>query len=308
MRRWEDWIEATTNSISEAVHREGKKGVVFGASGGIDSLVVARLCSLALSKGVVGLQLIDSRVPKESYNPDLYESMGVKLERFDITDQLRQEEKRLGLPPRWLIFFLLRLISKLPHPAVRPLVLYVKRENRRASIFYQSIILAHRIRAKILAEFASVHELMKVICSNLTEEMTGYFVEGGIDDASLGVAPISCLLKTEVFELARFLGLPEAVLRQEPSPGFGFLRDWHVLGPYPMLDEVLKKISLGKSDEAVLEDLKNMVECGKICIFRPSYYLRASYVRFIRQLVEMTNKKRPSSPPVKLRPKDMPPT
>jgi NH3-dependent NAD+ synthetase len=69
-------LESSVLRLAEAIDRCGSKGVVFGASVGIDSFVMASLCLRARGKTpkwqVVALQMNDARIRRESYNTELF--------------------------------------------------------------------------------------------------------------------------------------------------------------------------------------------------------------------------------------------
>ena len=52
--------------------------------------------------------------------------------------------------------------------------------------------------------------------NNLSETMVGFFVRYG--DAGSDVDPIAGLYKTQVFQLARWIGVPDAIIDKPPSP------------------------------------------------------------------------------------------
>jgi NH3-dependent NAD+ synthetase len=124
------FLEKTTDDLMAEINRQGLKGVVFGASGGIDSLVAAALCIKAKEKSemgpVIGLQMNDSRIKGEIYNDGVYRSLGVDLIRVDITDEAIAMEKRSHMPPRWLSLLLMKCVVRcMPSRVVRSVILYV---------------------------------------------------------------------------------------------------------------------------------------------------------------------------------------
>ena len=105
-------------------------------------------------------------------------------------------------------------------------------------------------------------------------------------------APISRLYKTQVIRAAQFLKLPERVIRQKPSPGFGGIHDEDLIGPYEAVDLILVGLKLGYSDEEILESLS--VHSGNWRNeerFKTAVLCDTKYVQFVRQLVEISSKK-----------------
>jgi len=81
--------------------RQGFRGAVLCASGGLDSLVTAALCLRARGKRdkwqVVAFQMNDSRIKGELYNAEMYRALGADLIQTDITTEAIDMEKRLGM-------------------------------------------------------------------------------------------------------------------------------------------------------------------------------------------------------------------
>ena len=253
------FVGSCRKALRSAVRENAKKGVAFGASGGIDSLVTAALCAKASKNKtgwpVIGLQMIDSRVHGENYHPEAYRKLGVELIQKDITNEAIQQEKNLHLPPRRMtVFFMKLVLRRLPARYRRWFILQVKSGSapRWGMKHLDLLTLHHRIRIARLRAFAATQGLLVVICANRTEALLGYFVEQGVDDTRMGdFAPISGLYKTQVISIARHLGLPGKIIRQRPSPGFGGIFDEEILGPYELVDPILSDFDFGYSDKEI---------------------------------------------------------
>ncbi len=89
-----------------------------------------------------------------------------------------------------------------------------------------------------------------------------------------------------------FSGCPGDIIEQSPSPGFGGVLDEHFLGPYEIVDRVLRGLRLGWSDGAILRALKDYTRHGKRPLskrFRP--FLRKAYVAYLRGLRTLSAEK-----------------
>lgn len=294
------FVHRATEEIREEISSKGFKGAVLGASGGIDSLVAAALCVRAREKNhkwrVVGLQMIDSRVKGEIYNSELFRSLGVDLIRRDITSEAIRHEKRSGMPPRWVTLGLTRMVLYgLPGRIKRRLILDIRggKAPRQVLSHFQLLIHLHRLRISRLREFTARSHLMSVICANLTERLLGYFVEGGIDDTLMGeYAPISGLYKSQVIAVARYLGIPEKVIRQQPSPGFGGVHDEDIIGPYEIADRVLLGVCAGFSDSEIAGALSRHPFSQKNQTMRwKKRKYDIQHVRFLKNLMELSGQK-----------------
>ena len=298
----EPFVESSERKLAAAMARQGSRGVVFGASGGIDSLVTAALCLRAGRGGdrhpVVGLQMNDSRIKGEYYNPEMYQELGVELVQVDITDEITANEMRLGLPPHWLVLSLHRLLFKrLPIGLRRKALVDIRAGKAPDWLFscYRLLTLPHRLRIGRLKNYASRYQLMLVICANRTEASLGYFVEQGVDDSQMGdYAPILNLYKSQVVGTAKFLGLPEQIIKQKPSPGFGGTRDEEILGPYPLVDMVLLAIHRGYSEGEINQAIKQQVSIWTREGLIKKKLFDKGHVQFVRRLAALSGQKRKS--------------
>ncbi len=77
--------------------------------------------------------------------------------------------------------------------------------------------IAARIRMIVLYDLAKKYHALVCGTENKSENLLGYFTRFG--DQASDIEPIEHLYKTQVYQLATYLGLPEAVINQEPSAG-----------------------------------------------------------------------------------------
>ncbi|UCG65403.1 MAG: hypothetical protein JSW12_22960 [Deltaproteobacteria bacterium] len=187
------FVERSAQNLAAEMGRQGFKGLVLGASGGIDCLVTMALCVRARKRSdkwpVVAFQINDSRVKGEFYNPEIYKYLGADLIQTDITTDAIDMEKRLGMPPRWLTVWLMNLVLRwVPMKAKRQVILAIKagKVPDCVLVYYHLLTLLHLLRIAKLREYATRHGLMLVICVNMTEASLGYFVEQGVDDPHMG--------------------------------------------------------------------------------------------------------------------------
>lgn len=173
--------------LKEEVKKAGK-GVVFGLSGGVDSAVVAALAQRAFPTQCLALIL-----PCYS-NPQ------------DITDA--QEVATLFQIP-------FKVISL--DTVFNQLVFLFTGKNYQAE---QSLPLANlkpRLRMLTLYYFANLYSYLVLGTGNKSELTVGYFTKYG--DGGVDLLPLGNLVKSQVRELAAYLGVPAKIIHKPPSAG-----------------------------------------------------------------------------------------
>ena len=225
-------------SVRDAVHHQlRRRGVVVGLSGGIDSSVVAALAARALGPDrVVGLLM-----PEADSSPDsvplartLAATFGIKTIVEDITETLtaagcygrRDEAIRSAIPEYddgWRCKIVLPdLISRPGYPLFSIVAVTPSGEERRLRLpleAYLGIVAATNFkqRARKMMEYyyADLFRFAVAGTANLLEHDQGFFVKHG--DGSADLKPIAHLYKTQVCQLAEYLGIPDAILRRKPT-------------------------------------------------------------------------------------------
>jgi NAD+ synthase len=166
-----------TSWIKEKVTDAGLRGVVFGMSGGIDSSVVAALSKRAFPDTALGLVM-----PCHSIEQDALDAMA-------MSDKFAIETTKVALDSIYD-----SLVQILSAGLEAPL-----------SKLTQSNIKS-RLRMITLYSFANQLGYIVVGTSNKSELSTGYFTKYG--DSGIDILPLGNLVKTQVRELAEYLGVP----------------------------------------------------------------------------------------------------
>lgn len=227
---WERIAERITDFIREQVKSANASGVVLGLSGGLDSAVVAVLCVRAIGKERVLATIMPEKgvTAEEDVNDaiELAKSLGIEFKLIEISDVVKILLEKLGM------------------------------SSRNAEIN-----LKPRIRMLINYYYANGLNRLVVGTGNKSEISIGYFTKFG--DGGVDLQPIGDLYKTEIFEFARFLGVPEKIIRKKPTAGLwvGQTDEGEIGMSYSELDEILKQIEKGirRDDEKFVKVLR-MVE------------------------------------------------
>jgi NAD+ synthase len=200
-------VAVLTSFIRDAVETSGTQGVVVGLSGGVDSALAAALAVRALDPGRVHGFLLPYRTSAPESARDA-----------------RAVAEHLGLPHR--------LIDISPmvdaYFELEPDAPAERRGNKMA-----------RERMTILFDQAKKLDGLVLGTSNKTEILLGYSTVFGDNASSLN--PLGDLYKCQVWQLARHLGLPAAVIDKTPSADLspGQTDEGDLGFSYAVADEVL---------------------------------------------------------------------
>ncbi|MCB0342816.1 MAG: NAD+ synthase [Pseudobdellovibrionaceae bacterium] len=211
--------KAIVLGIKDFAAKVGLQKAHLGLSGGIDSAVVACLAAEALGpENVTAVAMPGPYSTGESLRlaKELADNLKMKIFEVGIDHSYKNI---LGDLKNWM-----------PTDSIT-----VAHENLQA-----------RLRMVVLMSFSNVHGSLLLNTSNKSEMATGYSTLYG--DMSGGLSPIGDLLKTEVYELARYynqLGsfIPESIISRPPSAELRPNQtDQDSLPPYSELDPAVEKL------------------------------------------------------------------
>lgn len=231
-------VERIVSSIRQLVPREfRRKGAVVGLSGGIDSSVVAALCARALGRErVLGLFMPESESAEESLSLGrlLTDSLGIPSVSEDITPILtaagcyrrRDDAIRTIVPeygPGYRCKLVLPDLIGADRYALYSVVLQSPRGEtskvRLSLDAYLVIVSASNFkqRTRTMLEYYYADALNFAVAGtpNRLEYELGFFVKGG--DGAADFKPIAHLYKSQVYQLAEYLQIPEEIRRRPPT-------------------------------------------------------------------------------------------
>lgn len=230
--------ERIITGIRNALRVELKRrGLVLGLSGGIDSSVTAALAVRALGKEkVFALEMPELHSSKETvdHSRSIIESLGIASARMDISSILdatgayRNYENAVkmvipeygdGWKSKIVIsnifdnkgFRLSFLVAQAPDGAVLNIRLPLKP--------YLEIVAATNFKQRIrkMLEYYHADRLNFAVAGtpNRLEYDQGFFVKLG--DGAADIKPIAHLYKSQVYQLAEYLEIPEAICKRLPT-------------------------------------------------------------------------------------------
>lgn len=285
IHRWlqldaEQAVAMITKRLREAVLSElNRKGAVIAVSGGIDSSVCAALSLKAFGKDHVHALLLpekESSSATTSLGENICRDLGMRYEVIDITPTLDaigcyrwRDDAILSVFPEYgegwknKIAIARNLLESDRYNFFKLVVESPggKRQEKRLPLKpYLQIVAATSFKQRVRKTLEYFHadrlNFAVIGTPNRLEYDQGFFVKNG--DGSADVKPIAHLYKSQVFELGRFLGLPETVLAASPTTDTYSLEqsqdEFFFLLPYHQMDIAMFGLNHGKTAEEVAEE------------------------------------------------------
>ncbi len=256
-----------------------RKGIVLGLSGGIDSSVVAALAVHAFGpKRVFGIMMPekDSSDDSQSLAELLAESLGIETVLENITPMLdgagcyhrRDEAIKSVIPeftPAWKSKLVLPPLLAGARFNLSSIVVESptgERTQARLTLdAYQTIVAATNFkqRCRKMMEYYHADRLRYAVggTPNRLEYDQGFFVKQG--DGAADIKPIAHLYKTQVYQLAEHLGVPQQICSRSPTTDTFSLpqsqEEFFYSVPYDKLDCCLFGVNNGYLAEDVAADI-----------------------------------------------------
>lgn len=217
-------VDHIVNWLKDYAINAKVNGFVIGVSGGIDSAVTSTLCAKT------GLELLCVEMP-------IYQAQNQVTRALHHIDWLKSNFKNVSMIQVNLTPVFDSLIGALPK---------VKSEEER---FMTLANTRARLRMTTLYYFAALQKFLVAGTGNKVEDFgVGFYTKYG--DGGVDLSPIADLLKTEVYEVAKYLGINQDIIDAAPTDGlWGDDRtDEDQIGAsYPELEWAMKMKDEGKT-------------------------------------------------------------
>ena len=206
---WENIKKQMISFLQDEVSTIGVRKVVVGISGGLDSAIVSVLCKEAFGENFSGV-MMPSHFSSDSSMEDAKEL----CEKLDISYEI------VEIAPMIKGYF----------------------DTTTDATPLRIGNLSARMRMSVLYDISARDNAIVVGTSNKSEILLGYGTLFG--DTACAINPIGQLYKSDAFDFARYLGVPDAIITKKPSADlWEGQSDEEDLGySYKVMDDVLKKL------------------------------------------------------------------
>ncbi len=182
-----------TDWLKEYCEEAGQHGFVIGVSGGIDSAVTSTLCART------GLSTLCVELPIHQHFSQVQRAQ-------EHIDWLKKKYPNVRCEVVKLTSVFDQLVKEFPRTDDEQLT-HLALANTRA-----------RLRMTTLYYFAGLLRYLVAGTGNKVEDLgVGFFTKYG--DGGVDLSPIADLYKTDVYQLARHLGIVESIMKAAPTDG-----------------------------------------------------------------------------------------
>ena len=219
-------VDYIVNWLKEYATKAGVNGFVIGISGGIDSAVTSTLCAKT------GLNVLCIEMPihqAESHIMRAHEHIEQLKQRFGNVSDTRTDLTPVFDAFKVEVFF----------------------DGDQTTIDMALANTRARLRMTTLYYYAGLYKLLVAGTGNKVEDFgIGFYTKYG--DGGVDISPIADLMKSEVYELGKYLKVPESIMKAQPSDGlFGDARndEAQIGASYPELEWAMAMDKTGKRAE-----------------------------------------------------------
>ena len=188
----ESYLDYLVLWIRQEVKDANLKGCIIGLSGGIDSAVAAALVKKAVGNNSLALIMPVKSNPKDKQDALLVaKKIGIKTHTVELDKAYLELNKNV----------------------VSSKIVNTKSDSYKLAMANSKA----RLRMTTLYQFGQSLGYLVIGTDNAAEWYTGYFTKYG--DGGVDLVPLINLTKGEVFEAAKILGVPQAIIDRKPTAG-----------------------------------------------------------------------------------------
>ncbi|MFT7628538.1 MAG: NAD+ synthase [Ulvibacter sp.] len=186
-------VDYIVNWLKDYAIKAKMNGFVIGISGGIDSAVTSTLCTRT------GLELLCLEMP-------IHQASSQVSRAQNHINWLKRNYAKVSMKQVELTPVFDSLVAAFP-PVVNEEDRYMSLANTRA-----------RLRMTSLYYFAALNKYLVAGTGNKVEDFgVGFYTKYG--DGGVDLSPIADLMKSEVYEIAKFLGVNQEIIHAAPTDG-----------------------------------------------------------------------------------------
>jgi NAD+ synthase len=186
-------VDHIVNWLKDYAIKAKMEGFVIGISGGIDSAVTSALCART------GLELLCLEMP-------IHQAPSQVSRALNHINWLKENYAKVSMKQVELTPVFDSLVAAFP-PVENEEERFMSLANTRA-----------RLRMTSLYYFAALKKYLVAGTGNKVEDFgVGFYTKYG--DGGVDISPIADLMKSEVYEIAGFLGINQEIIKAAPTDG-----------------------------------------------------------------------------------------
>lgn len=241
MKNYEKIVQDMVSWLRDKRDKTGLKGAVFGLSGGIDSAVVAALAKLAYGNDHLGIIMPIHSLDEDELDARLVaDKLGINIKKVDLSSTYDEFVKVAKADD----------FTKMSLSNIKP-----------------------RLRMTNLYLYGQNLSYMVVGSSNKSEYLVGYFTKWA--DSACDIYLLRDFYKSEVYEIAKVLGVPDEIIKKKPSAGlWKGQSDEDELGvSYDDIEKYFEGKTIAKEKEERIKKLYNSTQHKRVDIdyFKNNY-------------------------------------
>lgn len=244
-----EYLDYLVEFLKEYRVKAHADGFIVGLSGGIDSAVVAALVKKAAKDDCLGLIM------------PCYSNPNDAIDAISVAKAINMEVKTISLNNAF-------------DEEIKSIISSFEVDENKHSTVLAIANTKVRLRMTTLYMVGQMKNYLVVGTDNACEFYTGYFTKHG--DGAYDILPMRYLVKSEVREAARILGIPEKVITKKPTAGIinGVDDEMEMGVSYDELDAYLLGKKIDDKSIEIIENLHRKSEHKRHFAATPKEFIR----------------------------------